>query len=212
MIKTTNNKGKRANFKKIVGAIALCTFLFPSQAYASRSPKNLNKKAPFSIILGARGGHGFYGGEFGIRYKNLALVGNLGSGSDLNLQDTEENVFGDVYFQGREDLKDFSSIGASLEYHPRLGKGISWVIGAGGGLEKVTREIEENLVRDGTVLASNKTSTPEKEFAGYFYTGPKIKITKGLSLNPNIGYKTGLKKGIFANIRADLSFSRRGNR
>jgi hypothetical protein len=198
--------------KKILTGAALVTSLFPSQAvYASNSQK---EKAPVSIILGARKGlgeSGLHGGELGIGVGRFALVGNFGLGSDINLQNTEDHVFGDVYFQGREDLKNSSYFGGALEYH-QPGKGISWVVGAGGGLEKVTREIEENLVRDGTVLASNKTSTPEKKFAGYFYTGPSFKITKGLSLNPNVGYKTGREKGVFVNLRAVLSFPGKGKK
>ena len=207
---------------------ALATCLLPSQAvYASDSPKNSNKKSPLSIILGARKGlegSKLYGGEIGLKYNRFALVGNIpiSSHPNINLQNTEENVFGDVYFQGREDLEDFSpSIGASLEYHLPLAKGISWVTGIGGNLEGRTRKIEENLVRrigsEETQLASNTTSTPEKEFVWNVYAGPSFEILKGLELNPNLGYKisskkNGLKRGMYVSLRAILSFSRRGNR
>ncbi len=216
--------GKGVNFKKILAGVALVAFLSPSQvAYASRSQQK--EKAPLSIILGARkgfGGSGLYGGELGIKYKRFALVGNMGSRSDINLQDTEEEMFRNVYFQGREDLKDFSSFGASLEYHQPIAKGVSGVIGIGGNFESRTRKIEENLVRriDGeeTLLASNISSVPEKEFVWNVYAGPSFKITKWLELNPNIGYekafkKNGLKeRGMYANLRAILSFSRRGDK
>jgi len=141
----------------------------------------------------------------------------MGSQSDLNLQDTEENVFGDIYFQGREDLKDFSSFGGSVEYHPRISERMSGVIGVGGGLEKYTRNIEENLVRrtgsEESLLASNINSIPEKEFVWNVYGGLSFNITKGLSLNPNIGYKIGSReKGMFVSLRAILSLSKRRNK
>ncbi|MBA7648424.1 hypothetical protein ES703_56210 [subsurface metagenome] len=216
--------GKGVNFKKIVAGVALAAFLSPAQvAYASRSQQK--EKASVSIILGARkgfGSSGLYGGELGLKYGRFALVGNLGSRSDINLQDTEEEMFRNVYFQGREDLKDFSSVGASFEYHQPIIKGVSGVIGIGGNLENYARKIEENLVRkiDGkeTLLASNTSSVPKKEFVGNIYAGPSFKITKWLELNPNIGYekafkKNGLKeRGMYVNLRAILSFSRRGNK
>jgi len=227
MVKKHNNKGKRANFKKILaGGAVLTTFLVPQVAYASNSPQK--EKAPLSIILGARKGFGksgLYGGELGLKYGRFALVGNLGSRSDINLQDTEEKMISipeiDIYFQGRENLKDFSSFGGSVEYHPRISERMSGVIGVGGGLEKYTRNIEENLVRrigsEESLLASNINSIPEKEFVWNVYGGLSFNITKGLSLNPNIGYekafkKNGLKRGMYVNLRAILSFSRRGNR
>jgi len=227
MAKKHNNKGKRANFKKILVGAALTTFLVPQVAYASDSPKK--EKAPISIILGARkgfGGSGLYSGELGLKYGRFALVGNLGSRSDINLQNIEEKMISipeiNIYFQGREDLKDFSSFGASLEYHQPIAKGVSGVIGIGGNFENYARNIEENLVRriDGeeTLLASNTSSVPEKEFVGNIYAGPSFKITKWLELNPNIGYeksfkKNGLKeRGAYVNLRAILSFSRRKNK
>jgi len=211
--------GKINNFKKKVVATTLVGFLgAASPAYAlpvNSGPVPEKNKSKVSLILGARKGFGksgLYGGEFGIGVGRFALVGSLGSGPDLNLQDTEENVFGNVYFQGREDLKNSSYFGGALEYH-QPGKGVSWVIGAGGGLEKVTREIEENLVRGETVLASNTTSTPEKKFAGYVYTGPKFPITKNMGLNLNVGYKTGREKGVFVNLRAIFRFpGKKGDR
>ncbi|MBA7619908.1 hypothetical protein ES703_27250 [subsurface metagenome] len=212
MTKRLHNRGSK--FKKILAGTVLAASLFPAQAvYASDSPKK--EKAPVSIILGGRKGFGksgLYGGEFGVRFGRIGLVANLGSGPDLNLQKTEEKVSGfeGVYFKGSEDLKNSSYFGGALEYH-QPGKGVSWVIGAGGGLEKVTREIEENLVRDGTSLASNRTSTQEEKFAGYFYTGPSFKIKK-LEINPNIGYKTGREKGVFVNLRIILPISKRGDR
>ena len=225
MIKRLN--GKRINFKKILAGVALATFLSPSQVAYASSRSQQKEKAPLSIILGARKGFGksgLYGGELGLKYKRFALVGNIpiSSYSNINLQNTEEEMFGNVYFQGREDLEDFSSsIGASLEYHQPLAKGISWVTGIGGNLESRTRKIEENLVRrtgsEESLLASNINSIPEKEFVWNIYAGPSFKITKWLSLNPNIGYKTGFKKDglreeMYISLRAILSFSRKGNR
>jgi opacity protein-like surface antigen len=213
MVKKHNNKGKRANFKKILaGGVVLTTFLVPQAVYASDSSKK--EKAPVSIILGARkelGGNKLYGGELGIGIGRFALVGNMGSGSDINLQDSEKNVFGDVYFQGIENLEKRKSLGLSLEYHPRISEKVSGVIGAGGGLEKRTRNIEENLVRrtdsEETLLASNINSIPEKGFGWNVYTGLIFDLTKNISLNPNIGYKIGLKeKGMFANLRLIFSF------
>ena len=211
-------------FKKILTGIALAGFLSPTQvALASNSPQK--EKAPLSIILGARkgfGDSGLYGGELGIKYRRFALVGNMSSRSDINLQNIEEEMFRNVYFQGREDLNGFSSIGASLEYHQPVTKGISGVIGIGGNLESYTRKIEENLVRktesEESLLASNTSSVSEKEFVGNIYCGPSFKITKWLSLNPNIGYEKAFKKdglkerGVYVNLRVILSFSRRGNR
>ncbi len=220
--------GKGVGFKKILVGAALAAFLSPSQvAHASNSLKDSNKKAPVSIILGAGRGLGKNKSseiEFGVKYNRFALVGNIPISSypNINLQNTEEGVFGNVYLQGREDLEDFSSsIGASLEYHQPLVKGISWVTGIGGNLESRTRKIEENLVRrtgsEESLLASNINSIPEKEFVWNIYAGPSFDITKWLSLNPNIGYKTGFKKDglreeMYINLRAILSFSRRGNR
>jgi len=216
--------GKRGNFKKKAAAITLTGFLgAASPTYAlpvNSEPAPEKNKSKVSIILGARKefrGNGLYGVELGGKYKDFALVGYMGSGPDINLQDTEENVFGDIYFQGIENLEKRKSLGLSLEYHPRISEGVSIVLGAGGGLEKRTRNIEENLIRrtgsEETLLASNINSIPEKEFVGNFYGGLSFKITKGLSLNPNIGYKTGREKGVFANIRAVLSFPRKkGNR
>jgi len=222
MAKKSN--GKRGNFKKILAGIALAAFLSPSQAaYASHS--NQKENAPLSVILGARkgfGSNGLYGGEFGIKYNKFALVGNISSRSDINLQNTEEEMLRNVYFRAREDLKDFSSVGASLEYHQPLAKGVSGVIGIGGNLESYTRKIEEKLVRrtdsEESLLASNTSSIPEKEFVGNIYAGPSFKITKWLSLNPNIGYEKAFKKGglkergAYVNLRAILSFSRRGDK
>ncbi len=217
---------KKVNFKKIVAGAALATCLSPSQAvYASDSSKK--EKAPLSIILGARRGieiNKSFGIEFGVKYNRFALVGNIPISSypNINLQNTEEEMFGNVYFQGREDLKDFSpSIGASFEYHQPLAKGISWVTGIGGYLEGHTRKIEENLVRrtgsEESLLASNTSSVLEKKFVWNVYAGPSFEIIKGLELNPNLGYeisskKNGLKRGMYVNLRAILSFSRRGNR
>ena len=217
--------GKRINFKKIVAGAALVTCLSPSQiAHASNSPQK--EKAPLSIILGARRGIEINKSseiEFGVKYNRFALVGNIPISSypNINLQNTEENVFGNVYFQGREDLEDFSSIGASFEYHQPLAKGISWVTGIGGNLEGRTRKMGENLVRkvgtEETLLASNTNSTPEKEFVWNIYAGPSFEILKGLELNSNLGYKISskkneLKRGMYVSLRAILSFSRRGNR
>lgn len=215
---------KRVNFKKILAGAALAAFLSPTQvAFASNSPQK--EKAPISIILGARKGFGkggLYGAEIGMKFGRFALVGNMSSRSDINLQDIEEEMIRNVYFQGREDLKDFSSIGASLEYHQPIAKGVSGVIGIGGNLENYTREVQENLVRKTdtgeSLLASNTSSLSEKEFVGNIYIGPSFKITKWLELNPNIGYeksfkKNGLKeRGAYVNLRVILSFSRRGNR
>lgn len=206
---------KGVNLKKILAGTVLAASLFPAQAvYASDSPKK--EKAPVSIILGGRkglGSNGLQGVEFGGKYKDFALVGNICSGSDINLQDTEENVFGNVYFQGREDLEKRKSFGGSLEYHPRLGKGVSLVFGAGIGLESRIRNINENLIREGTVLASNQVSKKENGVFGEIYFGPSIKATKWLEINPNIGYKTGKEKGMVANIRAILSFpGKKGDR
>lgn len=230
MVKRTNNKGKRANFKKILAGAALTTFLVPQVAYASDSHQK--EKAPLSIILGARkriennklSKNKPSEIELGVKYNRFALVGKIpiSSHPNINLQTTEEEMFGNVYFQGREYLGDFSSsIGASLEYHQPLAQGISWVTGIGGNLEKRTRNIEENLVRkvgsEESLLASNINSIPEKEFVWNVYAGPSFKIFKGLELNPNLGYeigskKNGLKRGMCVNLRAILSFSRRGNR
>jgi hypothetical protein len=218
--------GKRVNFKKILAGAALVAFLAPSQVAYASSRSQQKEKAPLSIILGARRGlegSRLYGGEIGLKYNRFALVGNIpiSSHPNINLQHTEENVFGDVYFQGREDLKDFSSFGGAFEYHQPLAKGISWVTGIGGNLEKRTRNIEENLVRrigsEETLLASNINSIPEKEFVWNVYTGPSFEILKGLELNPNLGYeigskKNGLKRGMYVSLRAILSFSRRGNK
>ena len=221
--------GKRGNFKKKAAAITLTGFLgAASPTYAlpiNSEPAPEKNKSKVSIILGARkgiGGSGLYGGELGVKYKRFALVGNMSSRSDINLQNIEEEMIRNVYFQGREDLKDFSSIGASLEYHQPIAKGVSGVIGIGGNFENYARNIEENLVRkigsEETLLASNTSSVPEKEFVGNIYAGPSFKITKWLELNPNIGYekafkKNGLKeRGVYVNLRAILSFSKRGNR
>ena len=233
MVKRLNSK--KVNFKKIVAGAALVTCLSPSQAvYASGSPKK--ERAKVSIILGI--GKGIEKNklsknksseiELGIKYNRFALVGNIpiSSHPNINLQTTEEEMFGNVYFQGREYLGDFSSsIGASLEYHQPLtkgiSKGISWVTGIGGNLEKRTRNIEENLVRrvgsEESLLASYINSIPEKEFVLNVYTGPSFEIFKGLELNPNLGYeigskKNGLKRGMYVSLRAILSFSRRGNK
>lgn len=212
--------GKRGNFKKKAAAITLAGFLgAASPAYAlpvNSEPAPEKNKSKVSIILGARkglGSNGLQGVELGGKYKDFALVGNICSGSDINLQDTEENVFGNVYFQGREDLEKRKSFGGSLEYHPRLGKGVSLVFGAGIGLESRIRNINENLIREGTVLASNQVSKKENGVFGEIYFGPSIKATKWLEINPNIGYKTGKEKGMVANIRAILSFSgKKGDR
>ncbi len=225
MVKRLHGKG--VGFKKILAGVALAAFLSPSQVAYASSRSQQKEKAPLSIILGAGKGLGNNKSseiEFGVKHKRFALVGNIpiSSYSNINLQKTEEGVFGDVYFQGREDLEDFSSsIGASLEYHQPLAKGISWVTGIGGNLESRTRKIEENLVRrtgsEESLLASNINSIPEKEFVWNIYTGPSFDITKWLSLNPNIGYKTGFKKDglreeMYISLRAILSFSRRGNK
>lgn len=235
MEKRTN---KKINFKKIVAGAALVAFLAPSQvAYASDSPKKERARAKVSFILG--GGKGIEKNklsgkinksseiELGVKYNRFALVVNIpiSSHPNINLQNTEEEMFGNVYFQGREDLEDFSSsIGGSVEYHQPLtkgiSKGISWVIGIGGNLEKRTRNIEENLVRrvgsEETLLASNINSFPEeKEFVWNVYTGPSFKVAKGLEINPNLGYeigskKNGLKRGMFVNLRAIYLFPGKG--
>jgi len=221
--------GKGINFKKILAGAALVAFLSPAQVAYASSRSQQKEKAPISIILGARKGlenNKPYGGEIGLKYGRFALVGNMGSQSDLNLQNTKEEMISipeiNVYFQGREDLKDFSSFGGAFEYHQPLAKGISWVTGIGGNLEKRTRNIEENLVRrigsEETLLASNINSIPEKEFVWNVYTGPSFEILKGLELNPNLGYeigskKNGLKRGMYVNLRAILSFpGKKGDR
>jgi len=224
MVKRSHSK--RNNFKKILAGAALATCLAPSQvAQASNSPQK--EKAPLSIILGAKRGIEKDKSseiEIGFKYNRFALVGNIPISSypDINLKDTEENVFGDVYFKGRENLEDFSSsIGASFEYHQPLAKGISWVTGIGGKSEGRTRTIEENLVRkvgtEETLLASNINSIPEKkEFVWNVYTGPSFEILKGLELNLNLGYKSSkkneLKRGVDVSLRAILTFPRRRNR
>lgn len=147
MVKRLNGKG--VNFKKTSAGLALTAFLLsPQVAYASNSPKNSDEKAPLSIILGARrgiGGNGSSGVEFGIKHKGFAGVGYIGSRSDRKLQDTEEEMIRGIYSQSREDLENFSSFGASLEYHQPFAKWVSGVIGIGGNLESYTRKIEENL-------------------------------------------------------------------
>jgi len=228
MVKKHNNKGKRANFKKILAWVALTTFLVPQVAYAS-SRSQQKEKAPISIILGAGKGLGSnksYGGELGLKYKRFALVGNMGSRSDINLQNIEEKMISipeiNIYFQGREDLEDFSSIGASLEYHQPLAKGISWVTGIGGKRRSYTRKVEENLVRrmdrEESLLASNINSIPEKEFVWNVYAGPSFELTNWLEVSPILGYekaftKNGLKKGeMYASLRAILSFPGKGKK
>jgi hypothetical protein len=217
---------KRDNFKKILaGTIALTAFLFsPKIAYASHSDQKENsqkEKAPISIVLGVRrgvGSSGLYSREFGIKYNRFALVGNAGSRPDINLQNIEEEMLRNVYFQAGENLENFSSVGASLEYYQRFGKrkGVSGVIGVGGNLEKRTRNIEEKLIRrtetEESLLASNTSSVPEKEFVWNIYAGPSFKLAKRLELNPVLGYekafKNGLKgRGAYVSIRAILSFS-----
>lgn len=213
--------GRGVGFKKILAGVALAAFLSsPQIAHASRSQQQ-KEKASVSIILGARkgfGGNGLYGGEVGVKYNRFALVGNMGSRRDINLQNTEEGVFGNVYFQGREDLEKFSSIGGSVEYHQPLAKGVSGVVGIGGNLENYIRKIEENLVRrvgtEESLLASNINSILEKEVVGHIYGGLSFNLTKNLSLNPNIGYekafkKNGLKeRGMYVNLRAIFSFGK----
>ena len=217
---------KRLNFKKILAGLALIVFLSPSQvAYASRSQQK--EKAGLSFILGARKGLGSnksYGVKLGLKHGRFALVGDIpiSSHPNINLQKTEEEM-GNVYFQGREDLEDFSSsIGASIEYHLPLAKGISWVTGIGGKRRSYTRKIEENLVRrignKESLLASNINPVSEKEFVLDIYAGPSFELTNWLELSPVLGYETsfkknGLERGMSVSLRAFFSFPRKkGNR
>ena len=207
---------KRLNFKKILAGVALAAFLSPSQvAHASNSQQK--EKASLSIILGAGKGLGNNKSseiEFGVKHKRFALVGKIpiSSYSNINLQKTEEEMFGNVYFQGREDLEDFSSsIGASLEYHLPLARGVSWVTGIGGKRRSYTRKVEENLVRrigtEESLLASNTSSVSEKEFIWDIYAGPSFELTNWLELSPVLGYETsfkenGLERGMYVSLRA----------
>lgn len=220
MVKKDNNKGKRANFKKILaGGAALTTFLVPQVAYASDSPKK--EKAPISIILGIRKGPESYGAGLGMRFGKIGLgvEGNLYS--DIKLQDIKENIpgFEGIYFQGKENLEKTSYIGAFAEFYPRISEKLSLVIGAGGGLKKGTRNIEENLLRGETVLASNTNSTLEKDVVGNIRGGLIFDITKNIGVSPFIGYEKSFKKnglnkgGIFFGVNAFFSFPRKkGNR
>jgi hypothetical protein len=190
-------------------------------AYASNSQQK--EKAPLSIILGAGKGLGNNKSseiEFGVKHKSFALVGKIpiSSYSNINLQKTEEEMFGNVYFQGREDLEDFSSsFGASLEHHLSLARGISWVTGIGGKRRSYTRKVEENLVRrigtEESLLASNTSSVSEKEFVWNVYAGLSLEILKGLELSPVLGYETsskknGLERGMSVSLRGIFSFGK----
>jgi hypothetical protein len=213
---------KSVNLKKILAGVALTACLLPSQmAYASNSQQK--EKAPLSIILGAGKGLGNNKSseiEFGVKHKRFALVGKIpiSSYSNTNLQKTEEEMFGNVYFKGREDLEDFSSsIGASLEYYLPLAKGTSWVTGIGGKRRSYTRKIEENLVRrignKESLLASNINSIPEKEFVWDIYAGPSFELTNWLEVSPVLGYETsfkenGLERGMYVSLRGIFSFGK----
>ncbi len=213
---------KRVNLKKILAGVALAAFLSPSQVvHASRSQQK--EKAPLSIILGAGKGLGNNKSseiELGVKHKRFALVGKIpiSSYSNINLQKTEEEMFGNVYFQGREDLEDFSSsIGASVEYHLPLTRGISWVTGIGGKRRSYTRKVEENLVRrigtEESLLASNTSSVSEKEFVWDIYAGPSFELTNWLEVSPVLGYETsfkknGLERGMSVSLRAIFSLGK----
>jgi len=208
--------------KVILPVTIFSTFLSPQ--IANTANLNQKEKTPVSLILGARAGtnkNKTYGGELGLKYGRFALTGYFGSRQNMNLQSTEEELFEGIYFQGNEDLKDFSSAGISLEYHHPFSKKISGVIGIGGGLEKYTREIEENLIRreqgKESPLASNINSISEKESFGNVYIGSSFKITDWLKLNPIVGYEKNFGKGDlngggYIGLRMIFPFSRKNNR
>lgn len=207
----------------------LCAELYGK--ISKREPETESKKNLVSFIAGARAGipgflgsNGLYGGELGIKYGRFALMGNVNTRPDRNITNTEEQLMNDVYLQTREDLKDFHSLGASLEYHQPILPWLSAVLGAGANIENYTREGKTSLVKKTnqgeSVINSNTQSFSEKEFVGNVYAGPSFKITNWLRLNPNIGYEAAFKdkglkgKGAYANLRAIISVPNKykGNR
>jgi len=208
---------KSVDLKKIVAGAALTACLLPTQAvYASGSPQK--EKAPISVILGGRKGPESYGAGLGMRFGKIGLgvEGNLYS--DIKLQDTKENIpgFEGIYFQGKENLEKTSYIGAFAEFYPRISEKLSLVIGVGGGLKKGTRNIEENLLRRETVLASNTTSTLEEDVVGNIRGGFILDITKKIGVGPFIGYEKSFKKnglnkgGIFFGVNVFFRFPGQG--
>jgi opacity protein-like surface antigen len=209
MEKIAKNKGKKGNFKKAIATGAALVTLVSPVAYAANSSQK--EKAPISLILEAGKGAESYSAGLG------AKIGKIGLGirgkkySNKSLYDTEENVFGDVYFKGKKDLEKISYIGAFAEFYPSLSEKVSMVLGAGGGLKKGTVNIEEKLLRDGKELASNQISTLKKGFGWDVYAGLIFDITKNISAGPFAGYEksSGEKElesdGFYAGIKLNLN-------
>jgi len=205
MVKKHNNKGKKGNFKKKAIATTLVGFLgAASPAYAlpvNSNPVPEKNKSKVSMTLEANKGSGSYGAGLGVRFGNIGLGVKGKKYSDRNLYETEENVFGDVYFKGKKDLEKISYIGAFAEFYPRISEKVSMVLGAGGGLKKGTINIEEKLLRGEKELASHETSTSKKGFGWDIYAGLIFDIKK-LGIGPIFGYEkssgeNGLNKGSF---------------
>ena len=178
--------------------------------------EKIKESHPVSFIIGGRfGPESLYGFETGLKYNRLALVADVNKRADKNILNVNEELINDVYFKGREDIKDFLSIGASLEYHQPITKWLSGVIGAGANKETYTRVGEATLVKrnngEESIINSNTQSFSESELSGKVYGGPSFKLTEGLRLNVNLGYEFGFKekglegRGAYFNLRAIIS-------
>jgi len=136
---------------------------------------SLANKKNLYLILGAEGNKNFLGGDLGVQYGPLALVGNMGAGLGpkevLNIT-TEASPITGRYGTGTKVESDINVKGLALELHPLHNKKVSPFIG--GGLNNwnyTTLSTEQIRAPNGDILKENTNSARNSENSWKAYGG-----------------------------------------
>ena len=163
--------------------------------------KDKEKENKLGLIVQGNYGSEMYGGGVGLKSGNIAGILDFSKAKDKPVKNIKDNP-SDLgrYFSGKEENVDYTSIGASLEFHPG-----NFFFGAGGNLWSYTNKTTEKInSSSGEVLSKNTDSRSKTDLSGKVYGGYNINITDNFDFGIQGGYET--KKGPFVGGRFSVDF------